>query len=71
MNILGQFIEFCFHIQNKWKCPMAFNYNLKVANSQKVFSAQGRDLAVFVGNVTKVKIPSEMKPPLAISRFDN
>ena len=28
------------------------------------FSAQGRDLAPFVGNGTKVKIPSEIKPPL-------
>ena len=27
-------------------------------------SAQGRDLALFFGNVTKVKIPSEIKPPL-------
>ena len=28
------------------------------------FSAQGRDLALFVGNGTKVKIPSEIKPAL-------
>ena len=28
------------------------------------FSAQGRDLAPFVGNGTKVKMPSEIKPPL-------
>ena len=27
-------------------------------------SAQGRDLATFVGNGTKVKIPSGIKPPL-------
>ena len=33
-------------------------------------SAQGRDLAPFVGNGTKVKIPSEIKPPL-IKRFEN
>ena len=29
------------------------------------FSAQGQELAPFVGNVTKVKIPSEIKPPLS------
>ena len=28
------------------------------------FSAQGEDLASFVGQGTKVKIPSEIKPPL-------
>ena len=28
------------------------------------FSAQGEELAPFVGNVTKVKIPSEVKPSL-------
>ena len=28
------------------------------------FSAQEKDLAPFVGNGTKVKIPSEIKPPL-------
>ena len=28
------------------------------------FSAQGSDLALFVSNGTKVKIPSEIKPPL-------
>ena len=28
------------------------------------FSAQGSDLAPFVGNGTQVKIPSEIKPPL-------
>ena len=27
-------------------------------------SAQGRDLALFVGNANKVKIPSEIKVPL-------
>ena len=31
------------------------------------FSAQGGDLAPFVGNMTKVKIPSEIKPPLYYS----
>ena len=28
------------------------------------FSSQGQYLASFIGNVTKVKIPSEIKPPL-------
>ena len=28
------------------------------------FTAQGSDLAPFVGNGTKIKIPSEIKPPL-------
>jgi hypothetical protein len=30
------------------------------------FSAQGSDLALFVGNETKVKIPSEINPPLSV-----
>ena len=30
------------------------------------FSAQGSDLAQIIGNGTKVKIPSEIKPPLVI-----
>ena len=33
-------------------------------------SAQGRDLAPFVGNGTKVKIPSEIKLPLNQELFD-
>ena len=33
-------------------------------------SAQGRDLALFVGNGTKVKIPSEIKPPLGYDYFE-
>ena len=32
-------------------------------------SAKGRDLAPFFGNGTKVKIPSEMKIPLAVTVF--
>ena len=37
------------------------------------FSAQGSDLAVFVGNWAKEKIPSESKTPLAKTKclFDN
>ena len=34
------------------------------------FSAQGRDLAPFLGNGTKVKIPSEIKPPLEYDYFE-
>ena len=30
------------------------------------FSDQGSDLAPFVGNGTKIKIPSEIKPPLML-----
>ena len=30
------------------------------------FSAQGSDLAHFFGNRTKIKIPSEIKPPLNV-----
>ena len=36
------------------------------ANNLFKFSAQGSDLVPFVGNLTKVKIPSEIKPPLAL-----
>ena len=35
-----------------------------VNNSLFKFSAYGQDLASFVGNGTKIKIPSEIKPPL-------
>ena len=31
------------------------------------FSAQGMDLATFIGNGTKVKILSEIKPPLVLT----
>ena len=31
------------------------------------FSAQGSDLAPFIGNGTKFQIPSEIKPPLNIT----
>ena len=37
--------------------------NLKKGEKFKI-SAQGPDLAPFVGNVAKVKIPSEIKLPL-------
>ena len=35
------------------------------------FSAQWSDLAPLVGNRTKFKIPSEIKPPLVIELFPN
>ena len=38
-------------------------FPIKATNLFK-FSAQGSDLAPFVGNLTKVKIPSEIEPPL-------
>ena len=34
------------------------------------FSAQNSDLAPFVANGTKVKIPSEIKPPLVLMNAD-
>ena len=34
------------------------------------FSAQDSDLAPFVANRTKVKIPSEIKPPLVLINAD-
>ena len=40
------------------------NYKLfAVMGGKFKFSDQGSDLAPFVGNGTKVKIPSEIKPP--------
>ena len=33
------------------------------------FSAKGRDLAPFIGNGTKVKVPNELKPPLSRDHF--
>ena len=46
-------------------CPWVKNLNkLFTENGGKFkFSAQGQDLAPFDCNVTKVKIPSEIKPP--------
>ena len=40
------------------------NFPPSSVNNLLKFSAQGRDLAYFVGNGSKVKIPSEIKPPL-------
>ena len=44
----------------------AVNLNklLSVMGGKFKFSAQGRELAPFFGNGTKVKIPSEIKPHL-------
>ena len=46
--------------------PLTENSNFPPSsiNNLLKFSAQGRDLAYFVGNGSKVKIPSEIKPPL-------
>ena len=46
--------------------PWAENLNFPpfTVNNLIKFSAQGRDLAPFFDNGTKVKIPSEIKPPL-------
>jgi hypothetical protein len=48
-------------------CPGAENLNFPSfsVNNLFKFSAQGQDLAHIVGNGTKVKISSEIKPPLA------
>ena len=42
-----------------------FEFPANSVNTLFKFSAQGRDLELFVGNGTKVKIPSEIKPTLA------
>ena len=42
-----------------------FNFLTITGNNLFKFSAQESDLAPFVDNGTKVKIPSEIKPPLA------
>jgi hypothetical protein len=35
------------------------------------FSVQGSDLPPFVGNETKIKIPSVIKPPLVVTSSKN
>ena len=47
---------------------IAVNKLFTVMGVKLKFSAQGRDLALFVGNVTKSKIPSEIKTPLIMYR---
>ena len=42
----------------------SLNFPPFTVNNLFKFSAQGRDLAPFFGNGIKVKIPSEIKPPL-------
>ena len=44
--------------------PWTESLNFPSLNNLFKFSAQGRDLAPFFGNGLKVKIPSEIKPPL-------
>ena len=43
-----------------------FNKLFTVMGGKFKFSAQESDLAHFVGNGTKAKIPSEIKPPLGL-----
>ena len=47
-------------------CHWADNLNFPpiTVNNLFKFSTQGSDLAPFIGNGTKVKIPYEIKPPL-------
>ena len=47
--------------------PWAENLNflLLTVNNVFKFSAQGSNLTPFIGNGTKVKIPSEIEPPLS------
>ena len=51
-------------------CPWAENLNFRLFSVDNLFkfSAQGQDLATFVDNVSKVKKPSEIKPPLVSIR---
>ena len=48
--------------------PRAENLNklFIVMDGKLKFSVQGSNLAPFVGNGTKIKIPSEIKPPLNV-----
>ena len=46
-------------------CADNFNKLFTVKGGKFKLSAQGQDLAPLFGNVTKVKILSEIKPPLA------
>ena len=52
--------------------PWVENLNFPpiTVNNLFKFSDQGSDLAPFIGNGTKVKIPSEIKSPLDTSSFD-
>ena len=42
------------------------NENVLTVNNFLKFSVQGSDLAPFSGNGTKVKTPTEIKPPLVV-----
>ena len=46
--------------------PRAENLNklLTIMDGKFKFAVQSKDLAPFIGNGTKIKIPSEIKPPL-------
>ena len=58
------------HIGNKGCQIWAENLNFPLFSVDNLFkfSAQGQDLATFVGNVSTVEKPSEIKPPLASIR---
>ena len=45
-------------------CSRLYGKLFTVKGGKFKFSAQGRDLALFVDNGTKVKIPSDIKLPL-------
>ena len=42
------------------------NFSTIKINELLKFTPQGNDLALFIGNETKVKIPAEIKPPLVV-----
>ena len=48
--------------------PWAENLNKLFNGGKFKLSVQGRDLAPLFGNGTKVKIPSEIKLPLAVDK---
>ena len=47
------------------------NNLLTVKGGKFKFSAQENDLAPFVGNGTKVKVPPEINPPFTKGNFDS
>ena len=46
-----------------------FKFATQAVDNLFKFSAQESDLAPFIGNGTKFKIPSEIKPPLVTSEI--
>jgi hypothetical protein len=45
------------------------NFPFTTVNNLFKFSAQRTDLAPYIGNGTKVKIPFEIKPPLQVAHY--